>query len=187
MTRLLLVRHARPAASWEASSDPPLDAVGREQAQAVAARLADRGPLPVVTSPLRRARETAAPLAARWGNAARVVDAVGEIPSPMADLAERGVWLRRVLTQRWDEVDDVLRAWRDHLLDVLRGFEHDTVVFTHYVAINVAVGAATGDDRLTSCMPQHASVTELDVDPAGQLALVSFDGPSDEPQVDSPL
>jgi len=187
MTRLLLVRHARPAGSWDASSDPPLDDVGREQAQAMAARLADRGPLPVVTSPLQRARETAAPLASQWGREARVLDEVGEIPSPTTDLAERGAWLRHVLMQCWGDVDDVLRSWRDRLLDVLTRFEHDTVVVTHYVAINVAVGAATGDDRLASCMPQHASVTELDVDRDGRLTVVSFDDPSADPRVDSPM
>jgi broad specificity phosphatase PhoE len=192
MTRLLLVRHARPAADWDRSIDAPLDVVGVEQARGVADRLEGRGPLPVATSPLRRARETAEPLARRWGSAARVVAAVGEVPSPPPsdisdDLAARGEWLRGVLAQRWPAVDAALHEWRARLLEGLAEFESDAVVFTHYVAINTAVGAATGDDRLVCCMPAHASVTELEVGGDGVLQLVSFDGDGSGPQVDSPL
>jgi broad specificity phosphatase PhoE len=186
MTRLLLVRHARPSGSYDESPDAPLDRVGQEQAEAVAARLEPRGPLPVVTSPLRRARETAAPLARRWGREAIVVPAVGEIPSPVDDLEARGAWLRAVLGRQWPEVGDELHAWRRALLAGLTDLERDTVVFTHYVAINVAVGAATGDERLVCCMPGHASVTELDVGPDGDLTLVSFDVDGTGAQVDSP-
>lgn len=192
MIRLLLVRHARPAATWSQSTDAPLDAVGVRQAAGVAARLSHRGPLPVTTSPLRRARETAAPLARRWGTAAIVVPAVGEVPSPVDDLDARGSWLRGVLAARWTEVAPDLHRWRAELLDRLAAFGSDAVVFTHYVAINTAVGAATGDDRLVCCMPGHASVTELDVDAAGALTPVSFDDPiagppTAGPQIDSPL
>lgn len=186
MTRLRLVRHARPASSWDESADAPLDEVGRDQAEAVGVRLAPHGPLPVATSPLRRARETAAPLAGRWGTEAVVVDAVGEIPSPTDDLGERGRWLRDVLMRRWGDVDPALHTWREQLLDALVAFGRDTVVFTHYVAINTAVGAATGDDRLTCCMPGHASVTELDVRADGTLVLVAHDEAATGPQVDSP-
>ena len=62
MSRLVLVRHGRAAAGWDADADPGLDATGREQADAVAAALAPEGPLPVVVSPMRRTRETAAPV-----------------------------------------------------------------------------------------------------------------------------
>jgi broad specificity phosphatase PhoE len=197
MTRLVLVRHAHPAADWDRSVDAPLDAVGVEQAAAVATRLEGRGPLAVATSPLRRARETAEPLARLWGSEARVVDAVGEVPSPPPsgigdNLAARGEWLRAVLAQRWPDVAPALHEWRARLLQGLAAFESDTVVFTHYVAINTAVGAATGDERLVCCMPAHASVTELDVGADGELSMVSLDGPPQDrdgsgPPVDSPL
>jgi broad specificity phosphatase PhoE len=45
------------------------------------------------------------------------------------------------------------------------------VVFSHFVAINVAVGEATGDDRVTVFSPDHCSVTVLDV-VDGTLRLV---------------
>ena len=67
--RLYLVRHGRAPAGWDDDPDPPLDDVGRAQAEQLADELAARVPggAPIVSSPLRRCRETAAPLAARWG------------------------------------------------------------------------------------------------------------------------
>jgi hypothetical protein len=113
-----------------------------------------------------------------------VVEAVGEVPSPTPELAARGAWLRTVLAQTWPEVDAALHDWRSQLLAGLASLGEDTVVFTHYVAINTAVGAATGDERLVCCMPGHASVTELAVGADGTLSLVSLAGTGS--QVDSP-
>ncbi|CAA9228164.1 MAG: hypothetical protein AVDCRST_MAG50-1630 [uncultured Acidimicrobiales bacterium] len=79
MSRIWMVRHGRAAAGFGAELDPGLDDHGRAQAEAVADRLAPLGPLPMVVSPLRRCRETAAPLEARWGVTARVDPDVGEI------------------------------------------------------------------------------------------------------------
>ena len=66
MTRIHLVRHGRAAAGWDVDRDPGLDALGAQQAAAVAERLAPLGPLEILSSPLRRCRETAGPLAAAW-------------------------------------------------------------------------------------------------------------------------
>jgi broad specificity phosphatase PhoE len=171
--RIVLVRHGRPEGGYGDDHDPGLDDVGRGQADAMAAALAPIGPQPVVASPLRRTRETAAPLEARWATVARVEPSVGEIPSPTAVLAERSAWLRTVLAGTWPDASDELHEWRDRLLDTVRRIDVDTVVVTHYVAINTIVGAATGDDRLVSCAPDHCSRTVVDVDASG-LTLVAL-------------
>jgi len=67
MPRLHLVRHGRAAAGWNVDPDPALDDLGQRQALEVAEKLTRLGPLPVLSSPLRRCRETSQPLAARWG------------------------------------------------------------------------------------------------------------------------
>jgi hypothetical protein len=36
------------------------------------------------------------------------------------------------------------------------------VIFSHYVAINVLMGAATGDDRVVAFSPENCSVTVFD-------------------------
>src|SRR5439155_451567 len=65
------------------------------------------------------------------------------------------------------DLDDWMRSWREDLLGVLRSRKTDTVVVTHYVAINVAVGHATGADRVISFAPDYCSDTELELTPGG--------------------
>ena len=168
MVRLYVVRHARPAGTFVEARDPGLDATGLVQAEALAARLGPLGPLPIVTSPLRRTRETAAPLELRWRRAARVEPAVAEIPSCEDDLARRGEWLREVMAARWAGLPPDLRAWRAAVVDALLAMPQTSVVVSHYVAINVALGHATGDDRVLCFAPDHCSVTIID---AGNGAL----------------
>ena len=171
MVRIYLVRHARPAGTFTEARDPGLDATGLAQAEALAARLGPLGPLPIVTSPLRRTRETAMPLEVHWRRAARVEPAVAEIPSCEEDLARRGEWLRSVMAARWAELPPDLRAWRAAVVDTLVAIRETSVVMSHYVAINVALGHATGDDRVLCFAPDHCSVTLIDV-ANGALSLV---------------
>ena len=171
MVRLYLVRHARPAGTFAEARDPGLDATGFVQAAALAERLGPLGPLPIVTSPLRRTRETAAPLELRWRRAARVEPAVAEIPSCEDDLARRGEWLRGVMAGRWSEQVPDLRAWRAAVVNTLLAIPETSVVVSHYVAINVALGHATGDARVLCFAPDHCSVTIIDA-ANGTLSLV---------------
>jgi broad specificity phosphatase PhoE len=173
VTRLHLVRHGRAAAGWGDDLDPGLDEVGRAQAEAMAGGL--DGPLPIVTSPLRRCRETAAALARRWGVTVTVDPAVGEIRSPTDDLPERVAWLRGFMAGRWDDpgVGPELAGWRAGVVDALLALTTDAVVVTHFVAINVAVGAATGDPRAVCFRPDNCSITVLDHD-GSRLRVVSL-------------
>ena len=171
MVRLYLVRHGKAAASFAEAHDPGLDETGRAQAEKLAERVAPLGPLPIVTSPLRRTRETAAPLEQRWRFTARIEPAVGEIPSPVNDPPTRGLWLRDVMAGRWSAQPNELREWRQGVADALLALERPTLVMTHFVAINVAVGIADGDDRVVGFAPDNCSITVLDVED-GRLRLV---------------
>jgi broad specificity phosphatase PhoE len=161
--RVVLVRHAHPHSGYGDDHDPGLDDVGREQAAAMARVVGGLGPRPIAVSPLRRTRETAAALERHWGTAASVEPRVGEIPSPTDALGERASWLRSVLRGTWPEQSAELHHWRDELLAYLSELQRDAVVVTHFVAINVVVGAATGDPRVTNCMPDYCSQTVVDI------------------------
>ncbi|MEO8263906.1 MAG: histidine phosphatase family protein [Ilumatobacteraceae bacterium] len=171
MTRLYLVRHGRAAAGWDTDPDPGLDEIGQRQAVAVAARLAPFGPFPIVTSPLRRCQETAAPLATTWSAEPSIEPAVAEIPSPEGvAMADRIDWLRVAMGGAWGELGTRYVAYRDQVVQVLAALPADTVVFSHFIAINAAIGAATGDDRLVVRSLDNCSVTVMDVvDGAVQL------------------
>jgi broad specificity phosphatase PhoE len=178
--RLYLVRHGRPTATFSDGRDVGLDPIGVAQAKAVAAGLAPLGPLAVVVSPLRRARETAAPLERTWGRPGTVEPAVGEIPSSVVDPTARGAWLRRILQARWGDVEPELHAWRRGVIDAILALPESSVIFSHYLVINVAVGTATGDDRVVSFSPAHCSVTVVDTD-GGSLRLLERGGEATTP------
>lgn len=176
MSRLTLIRHGHATAAWDAHSDPGLDDAGRDQARSMAAALEPWGPEDLVVSPRRRTLETASFLETAWNVSGVVDEAVGEIPTParLAELSERGPWLADLFAGGWNEVaDPVLRAWRQGVLDALGAMTSDTVVVTHFVAINVAVGHATGDDRLVCFRPDNCSRTTIE-NQDGQLCLIQL-------------
>jgi broad specificity phosphatase PhoE len=171
--KLYLIRHGRPTGGFADVVDPGLDEVGAAQAEAVARELGSHGPLPIVSSPLQRAQETAAPLARLWQSQVRIEPAVAEIPTPQMDLQARATWVRTAMRGRWSELGEVHQQWRERLVATLVGLGTSTVVTTHFIAINAAVGAATGDDRMVCCEPDHCSCTILEIRDS-RLHLVSL-------------
>lgn len=171
MACIYLVRHGRAAAGFNEDRDPGLDATGQAQAEAIARELVSLAPIDLVTSPLRRTRETAAPLERLISNHARIVDAVAEIPSPSADLAARGEWLRTVMQGGWSDLAPEYQQWRRDVVAYLCALSRDTIIFTHFIAINAAIGHATGDDRLRCHSPDNCSVTIFEVE-NGDLRLI---------------
>jgi broad specificity phosphatase PhoE len=180
MARLYLIRHGKPLAVWGgADEDPGLDETGRAQVVAAAGRLmalpAAQRPGRVVSSPLRRCRETAEPLALALGVPVEIDPAIGEIPTPAGLVAsERPAWLRAAFTRTWSEIDGDIdyQAWRRDVVSAVGRYE-GAAVFSHFVAINAAVSALTGQDQVIAFRPDHASITTLQVGEAG-LQLVSL-------------
>jgi broad specificity phosphatase PhoE len=162
MVKIYLVRHGRAASDWGSEEDPGLDDLGRSQAQAAARKLAPLGPLQIISSQRVRARETAMPLAEIWDIEPAIEDRVGEIRFPSEKSADRVVWLKKIMTDRWPNLDRDLRHWRREVIGALLSIKSETVVFTHYIAINVAVGQAADDDRVVSFRPDNASITVLE-------------------------
>ncbi len=160
---VVLVRHGEAAAGWDGDADPGLSDRGRAQAARAAVDLAALAGTPVVASPLRRTRETAAPIAAALGVDVVLDAAVGEVvaPAPFAALDRRGPWLRQLMAGRWVDAGGQLVTWRQGVVSALEALPGDTVVVTHFVAINAAVGAALGDDRVVTFRPGNCSQTVL--------------------------
>lgn len=180
MTRIYMIRHGKPAATWGdqgADPDPGLDAAGLAQAAAAAAALMELNPSArpnrIVTSPLRRCVETAAPLVRATGFLPIVDAAVAEVPTPAGlSASERGPWLRQSFLGTWDGMrgDIDYRAWRNDVAASL--IRHaGAAIFSHFVAINAAVSVALGTDAVASFQPDHASITVFEV-ADGVLTLV---------------
>lgn len=171
-----VIRHGKPAATWGGDDeDPGLDPLGLAQAEAVARELLGlpQPPTRVVSSPLRRCRETAAPLARALGLELTIDPRVGEIPTPAAlSHAERPAWLRQAFGGRWDQIQGDLDyvGWTQDVAAALR--EHaGAAVFSHFVALNAAVAAATGQAEVMGFRPDHCSRTVFEIK-ADRLILV---------------
>ena len=123
---VLLIRHGRSAdvvPGSPESADPPLHEVGREQAAALAGRLAPLDLHGVYSSHLRRAVETAAPLAEQRGLEVEIREDLEEVRLGdwgNGEFRRRAAvldpeWVAWSRTGRWDgipgcEGDDALRA-----------------------------------------------------------------------------
>jgi len=121
---LLLVRHGqsedavegRDFARFEGHADPPLSALGREQARRLAARLVTEPLDAVYVTSLRRTAETAAPVAA----------ATGHVPVVEHDLREiyLGDWEGWVFEQKFVDRDPLaLQLVEEERWDLIPGCE----------------------------------------------------------------
>jgi broad specificity phosphatase PhoE len=182
MSLVRLVRHGRATGGWDADPDPGLDEVGAAQARDVADRLAPLGPLPIVCSPMRRCQETAAPLASAWGVVPVTEPSVSEIPSPPGvPMGERVPWLRAAMVGRWSDLGPRWTDYHRTVIDVVRRLtaaDGDSVVVSHFIAINAVIGACVGDDRLVLHHLDNTSVTVVDQQ-AGELVLVEAGAEAD--------
>lgn len=178
MSRVYLIRHAKPSATWGGDDDDPgLDETGKAQAAAAAKALLalpeSERPTRVVSSPLRRCQETARPFAEAIGAQLEIDPRVGEIPTPAAlSAAERGPWLRKAFGGLWSDIDGDLDydAWRRQVLAAVAS-RPATAVFSHFVAINAALTALAGEPQVITLRPDHASISVFELD-GGALTLV---------------
>jgi broad specificity phosphatase PhoE len=173
MALIYFVRHGKAAAGFGEDRDPGLNALGHAQAAAVAPRLIAAAPIELISSPLRRARETAQPVEAALGRPARIEPAVSEIASPTPDLAQRAEWVRAAMQGNWSDLGPEYRAWRRGIVGTLLGLPQDSIIFSHFIAINAAVSHALGTDRVTHFSPENCSVTIFD-NAGGVLRVVEL-------------
>ena len=176
MPLIYMIRHGEAAASWDKDANPGLSVRGVSQARDVTADMATRlqKPLPILTSPMLRCRETAEALASAWKVQARVEPRVIEVPSPVSDLKERHLWLRGIMKGDWAAADKTapdLILWRKRMMEALMELSEDTIVFTHFIAINAAASFARKDPRVVNFMPDYCSITLFETG-GGELRLL---------------
>jgi probable phosphoglycerate mutase len=170
--RLLLVRHGQSTfnaqARLQGQADPPLSEAGRREAELLAPALARFEDGRVITSDLRRARETAALLGypdalpdPRW----REIDVGAWAGRPLSEFpggsepAWRGGPLHAPDGETWDE----LQARVGDAVDELVAAGGSWLVICHGGCIRVAVAHVTGADALRLGSPPNASVTVFEL------------------------
>ncbi|GFG74068.1 histidine phosphatase family protein [Mycobacterium botniense] len=184
--QLLLVRHALPLRSEHGQgSDPALSGEGLQQAARLPEALA-RFPISrIVSSPQRRAVQTAEPVAAECGLPVEVDERLAEYDRglPMYIPLEH---IRAEYPQEWARLaegrlpgsvdEDAFRARVRAAVDsVVTAADHeDTVaVFSHGGVINVVLHEILGTKRLLSFPIDYVSVTRLLFSRTGQATVVT--------------
>lgn len=171
--RLRLIRHGEAARDAGEDADPGLSLEGVRQAFALPAAIPD-APERLVSSPMRRARETAVPLANAFALEREICATYSELPWRAGQtVVDRQNDLTTALGASWSDLDPDWRDWRDALVDRALSERGDVVVVSHFVAINVLVGHALNDPRTVIIHPANTAVAEFAVTGEGRLTLVS--------------
>jgi broad specificity phosphatase PhoE len=187
--QLLLVRHALPLRSEPGQgSDPDLSEEGLNQVARLPEALA-RFPISrVVSSPQRRAIQTAEPVAAARELTVEVDDRFAEydrdlpVYIPIEHIRDENPheWARMAEGHLPSSVDE--QAFRARIAaavdDVVSAADHeDTVaVFSHGGVINVMLHEILGTKRLLSFPIDYVSVTRLLFSRSGQATVVTVNG-----------
>ncbi len=164
MVNIFLVRHGKASSNWDEALDPGLDEQGKQQSEDVAESLSSKDPINIVSSPLLRAKETSLPLSDLWNITPVIDDRVSEIPTPSEYINERSQWLRGVMHGNWSDQCKELMGWRTRVIDAIQSYEQDTVVFSHFIAINAIVGEALKKQNVIQFLPDNGSITTVSVD-----------------------
>jgi probable phosphoglycerate mutase len=187
---LVLVRHAEPvriAPGGGTPADPELTKRGREQAARLGRWLALEPVHHVISSPKRRATETAAPLAATLGLDVEVIDGIVEWDAnadhyiPMEELRESkdDQW-QAMVEGRWEdyggESPASFGARIVPVLDaVITGHPGETVVVVcHGGVINVYLAALLGLTPQLWFDPGYTSVSRVRAARSGARSLASL-------------
>jgi 2,3-bisphosphoglycerate-dependent phosphoglycerate mutase len=190
IVEILLVRHARPLTATVVSGqpDPDLDDVGRSQAQLLSEALVQCPVAAIYSSTLRRAIQTAAPLAAALGTPVRTDPDLVELslgedhyfphnpsnPDPVA-AAHIAEWMGRLTSP---ENAAAITAFRTRvgcaIARIQAAHPKETVlVSTHLMVINAVLTTILGIDELTAFEPSYTSVSRITVAPDGRARVLS--------------
>jgi probable phosphoglycerate mutase len=180
---LILIRHGLPERRDD-TSDPPLSAVGREQARRVAAWLAPERIDAVFSSTMLRARQTAEPFAGDHGHAVDCHDGICEFDRasgayvPMEELKRENyaAWLAMATGDH--SVD--IATFQAGVVDTLEGIiaahpgDRRVAVFCHGGVINVWTAHVLGMAPRLFFQPDYTSLHRFMCARTGQRNILSL-------------
>jgi 2,3-bisphosphoglycerate-dependent phosphoglycerate mutase len=185
---LLLIRHAEPVRVVEADApaDPPLRDRGRRQAERLAAWLADEDLDGIVSSPMRRARETAEPVAAAHrlevviDNELAEFDREGTSYIPYEELkATRDPRFLAMTEGRLEDYDvdpEVFRAGVVTAIErvIVANPSRKVAVVCHGGVINAYTAHVAGVERLMWFETEYASISRVAASSRGPRSIVTL-------------
>ena len=196
MTRVLLVRHGETewnrVERFRGRTDIELNETGHRQARAVAQRLSSWQMEAIYSSPLKRALQTAQPIAQACGLEVQPLDGIIDIEygdcaglSPQEfstrhpDLFE--TWRdapQEVRFPRGESLDDVRRrAWRG-MDEVCSTHAHGTVILVSHVVVNrvlICAALGVGNYSFWKIGQDNAAISIIEAEQAGYRLLLLND------------
>lgn len=186
---LLLIRHALPERVELASgvADPPLSEAGRAQAHHLAAYLDAERLEAIYASPLRRAVQTAEPLAASRGSEIVIVPDVAEFDRhsseyvPVEELKRNNDprW-QAMVAQEWGTEDESREDFVHRVVSALEGLidqhaGHRIAVVCHGVVINTYLSHILGlADTHPFFYPNYTSIHRVAASRGGTRSVVTI-------------
>jgi 2,3-bisphosphoglycerate-dependent phosphoglycerate mutase len=180
--KLILIRHGLPERR-EDTSDPPLSAVGRDQAQRVARYLAPDGIDVVFSSTMLRAIQTAEPFAAQSGHEIRTREAIVEFDRgagayiPMEELKRDNypAWQRFAAGDHGTDIVAFQKTVVETLEAIVVASPGKTVaVFCHGGVVNVWTAHVLGMAPRLFFEPVYASVHRYLCARTGERNIISL-------------
>jgi broad specificity phosphatase PhoE len=171
LMELIFIRHGKPKVE-PGDNDPVLTDAARMQAEHVGHWLRRENIARVISSPMRRALETAEPTS-------RILGLKLEIRDGLAEVGRFGPGYRGIEALRKDPVgwakfmDDPISflggdpvSFKRGVLDAVGGLfddrpERKTAVFAHGLPINVVLSHALGLKRVSHFLPHYCSLTRV--------------------------
>jgi 2,3-bisphosphoglycerate-dependent phosphoglycerate mutase len=187
---LLLVRHGLPQRieGADGPADPVLTEEGRRQSEQLADWLAHEHLDHLMSSTLRRARETAAPVGERIGLDVELVQGLSEFDAdadsyiPIEELRQaRDPRFFALVEGRWDELGSSVdpTAFADLVHTTIEGVierfaGRRVAVVCHGGVINLYLGRILGVDRPLWFEPGYTSISRVAASRAGHRTIVTL-------------
>jgi 2,3-bisphosphoglycerate-dependent phosphoglycerate mutase len=185
---LIIVRHALPyrADGENATADPELTELGRRQAASTAEFLAGETIDAIVASPLRRAHQTAEPLAGRLGLAIETVEGLREIDPfggayvPAEEITDDHPIVQAYAEDRFSLFGDE-QGFRRFRATVVAAFDEVVAanrgrrvsVFCHGTVIGTYLSSILGHDDPLVLLPDYCGISRVLASSTGERTLRS--------------
>ncbi len=172
-------------AGSQALHDPILSSLGRRQAKMTAAALSGEPIDTLISSPLRRAIQTAEPLAELTGLKVISDSGMAEVDHDGAKYVSVELWRKQNSDEWRNFLDDPVGALggnhevfitrvKQALSKIMDHPGRRIAVFTHGLPINLSLSLALGEGSLARFAPRHASITRMAGSSIEDLKLLSF-------------
>ena len=186
---LLLIRHALPIRRelTEGVADPELSEAGVAQALHLAEYLASEELHAIYASPLKRAQQTAAPVAERFQLEVTLVDGVAEFDRnsseyvPVEELkATNDPRWQELIDNRWDGRDETQEQFTDRVFNAMEAIieahtGHNVAVVCHGGVINSYLARILGTAETAGFFyPNYTSIHRVVAARTGQRQIVTI-------------